>query len=390
MFKQISLSLALLASLMVGVSSAQQLEANSAGGSLTSNGQDPVPGMPYTVTDSSGMPLEISGSLPNTPYLLVQGQLAATSSAFPALGGQFIDIDLNQPYVVIGDGFFGGGALPAILFALDVNGRASWLLPTNPSLAASGIRLSYQAMTSDPASPPFNRNVTAAGEFEIVQGMVFEGDDDFQNYPLQGGALSIFGNSYSSIDVSTNGWMSFGQAAQHSAVNPSSSNFVDGRVGINTGGATAPAIAAHWRDLVFSNRSTQRVIIAEDTSSQTIQITWQDGDYFPQTGFGTVSCTIQGNMGMPIVTIDYGLYAPVSAPSTGIVGVSDGDNASGPDLSVDLATGGSVNASTQTVDQVSYFQDFSGANSGSAEAIDLAGLVITFVDLNGNGRWDIF
>ncbi len=362
---------------------AQQLEPNTPGGFLQVNGVDPTPGTPFLVTPNGTMNFEVGGNA-NAGYSLVVGQLATTSITDPLLNGQFFDIDLNTA-ALVGDGIGGTNTgLPANLFFLNSNGVSPWSIPTNPGLL--GQRLAFQAVVFDPAQPPLNLNITAAAEFDVQNVTVLTGDDSFVSFSLLQ-PYPLYGQTYNQCFISTNGWIKFGGAPFFSDLSESSQDFLSGNVG-GAGAGSGPVVAPLWEDLDMGNGNPGQQVIINESVPGLLTVTWQNGDYFPSTPFGTVIATVDVTAGIPQITLDYLGYNAMTPPTEGIVGVSDGGVAMAVANEVDLVQMGAVVPTGGFNPAETIFQNF--GTGTFPEAVDLAGTVLNFVDAAGTGQFALF
>ena len=369
--------------LILAPATAQQLEPNSPGGSLQSNGVDPTPGTPFLVTPNGTMNFEVGGNA-GAGYSLVAGQLATTSITDPLLNGQFFDIDLNTA-ALVGDGIGGTSTgLPANLFFLNGNGTSSWSIPANPGLL--GQKLAFQAVVFDAAQPPLNLNITAAAEFDFQNVTLLTGDDSFVSFSLLQ-PYSLYGQTYNQCFISTNGWIKFGVAPFHSDLSESTADFLSGNVG-GAGAGSGPVVAALWEDLDMGNGNPGQQVIINEATPGLLTVTWQNGDYYPSTPFGTVIATIDVTAGVPQITLDYMGYSAMIPPTEGIVGVSDGGVAMAVANEVDLVQGGAVVPTGGLNPAETIFQNF--GTGAFPEAVDLAGTVLNFVDASGTGQFTLF
>ena len=391
----------LVLALMTVTSVAAQLEVNDAGGSMTSQGRTPVSGAPFCVPINETMDFEIEGGIPTSAYLLAFGPFQDPGFTFAQIN-ETSNLNL-QTSEIIGDGIgMAPGLLPSTFFVLNNGAQAVWALPSNVNLA--GQNIAFQAVTTDPTIMPGGINITAAVEFQIptvpmgtnlLDEPSFFGnrDDGAAVYTFQGGPYSFYGQSYTGISVSTNGWIAFGATAVNSDVTETDFEFINGAVGL-PGGAGRPCIAALWDDLAMDNDvCNQQLLVNENVLTGTVTVTWRNVDYFPSQVIGDIVCCIDFTQGR--VEFDYQGYNAVPSPQNGIVGISDGNvaqstgNPGGPDTEMDLFIGASVNGVNPGMGNFStIFQNFGGAML--AQPFDGAGRTITFSDPSGLGNWTVF
>jgi hypothetical protein len=372
--------------------SAQQLEVNDAGGSLTRAGVNPTPGSPFTLFQPTPIDFRVGGA-PNSGYILLLGQLD-NPSTFIGFGiNQYLDL-VQASAQVIGDGIGFTGPLPGQWFVTNNTGVSNWSIPTNQAMA--GQSFAFQAIVSDPTLPPLNLNFTAAAEYAIsplTLLLSFNGDDVAQ----QANSVNpyfIYGANRTGFQVSTNGFVKLASTGT-----PQNDRFEGVTTMINgTPGASAaaPLIAVDWEDLDMGNNTAiQAVRVFEDVPNKVLTIEWVNGEYFTTSpNWGTQRIIITDISGFSQIELDYTAFSPAVAPIEGLVGVSDGNTGvpAGANVQADLITAGAVNPYVSTGDFETYFQNFDGTGTGSvpAEALDTAGHTITFVDTTGNGNWTVF
>ncbi len=356
--------------LLLGATHAQQVEVNDAGGFLISGGQDPTPAQPFLRTVNGSMDFTVGGG-PSLPFALMAGPLAPTSLTDPLLSGEWYDL---QPLaaILLVDGFGGGGVLPSFISQLNGLGEASFAFPL--STAANGVEIAFQGIVQDATLSPLFLNFTAAADFLVTTAVAVTGDDVVMNYPIPSGSITLFGQTYGTLSVSTNGWIQFGGGAPFADPTESTSEFLTGTPG---GALPGPVVAVLWEDLDVGNDPTQAMIVEELMPSM-IRVTWQNADYYPSTPAGTVQCTLDFTGTEPHFQMDFTGYQAATPPFEGLVGLSLG---AGTGMALDLAVGGVTQSSAPNGAQGSaLFQNFdgSGVPSVSAEAFDLGGLVLDF------------
>ncbi|HGY89868.1 MAG TPA: hypothetical protein ENK43_01710 [Planctomycetes bacterium] len=356
--------------LLLGVASAQQVEVNDAGGSLTSGGQDPVPGQPFLRTVNGSIDFTVGGG-PSLPFALMAGPLAPTSFTDPLLSGEWYDLQPLSAILLV-DGFGGGGMLPSFISQLNGFGEASFVFPL--STAANGVEIAFQSIVQDPTISPLFLNFTAAADFLVTTAVAVTGDDVVMNYSIPSGPLTLLGQTYGTLSVSTNGWIQFGGGAVFADPTESTGEFVTGTPG---GAPAGPIVAVLWEDLDVGNGPTQAMIV-EELMPAMIRVTWQNADYFPSTPAGTLRCTLDFTGTEPHFLMDYTGYQAATPPFEGLVGLSLGG---GGGTALDLVVGGVVQSTAPTGAQgLAVFQNFdgSGVPAVAPEAFDLAGLILDF------------
>ena len=383
---------------------AQQLEPNSPGGFLVdANGANPSLGTPFSVYSVAGEPIAFQvGGGGNQPFVLAMGQLATLSTIYPALGGQALDLDQSS-VAIVGDGIGGSGVLPASLFQTSPAGTAPFIFPTSPAFV--GLTIALQAIVSDPAAP-LGLNFTAAAAFTGSNALIFRGNDIVQEFVIPSGPYTFYGNVFTSVDVSSNGWVRFGGATSFSSGSfPIPAALINGQLGGGTfvggplQGLSSPGIAALWADLDFSSPGAE--ISVAETSPGVLTIDWTNAEAAgTNTLVGSFRCSVDTTFGSPLVVLDYGgvvtganfPFAPSGIPIGPIVGVADGGTAGAQVIDMNLVTAGVLNAVTPSTSPNTYIQDFQGLAGTPAETFDLAGLSLNFLDqsLNSSGNFNLF
>ena len=381
----------------------QQLQPNSPGARiLTDRAIPPTPGraFPVNVIQGESMAFQVVGA-PLSPLILLAGQLANPSTAILGLGGQFLDIDLNG-MAIVADGFGGTGLLPQILGFTDGIGSAPFGFPTN--LAFLNQTLAFQGLLADPTGP-LGLRFTAAINFLGSSALTMSGDDDVQEFVFPSVSYDFYGQTYTSVSVSTNGWIRFGGDALLAGRFASYADFIRGGLGDLNGPLSnsqpgllpsvipaAPGIAALWADLRFSGGTS--VVTAEENQPGLLEVTWENASLLNAAApFGTVRCTVDIQSGSPVVTLDYTgvLNVPIapSFPFAGpLVGITDGGTAAGVLSEFDLLSAGAVVATTPTTNVNAFVQDFTGNGVLAAEPFDLAGSILTFADQSTTSAGD--
>jgi hypothetical protein len=391
--------IALALCLMAGVAlpcAAQQLEVNDAGGSMTRGTVNPIPGCPFNVSPSSGVIDFRVGGGATSGYILVMGPLAATSTQIALLDNQYYDISIPGT-TVIGDGIGFTGSLPPALFVTNALGQSNWNIPANPLL--TGIQLAFQAIVFDAAhtlglnfTAAINFSFNAGGGAGVPAGVLIgsiQGDDvGFQANLTT--PITFYGTAYSQLNIASNGYVRFA-AGTGSSLGETTASFMAGTPG---GVAAAPMIAGDWEDLnmIVANGGVAQCYEDTTPGSERVTVRYLNGNYYGGIVFGTLDIIIDINAngaGGARGTLDYGGYNPATAPSEGIVGVSDGNNGSGVNTQFDFfqfcpnpTVQGYLSTQGETI-----FQNFDGTGSTPAEAIDVGGHQIVFDDLTGTGTW---
>jgi hypothetical protein len=313
------------------------------------------------------------GTLPTLP---------AGSGGITTNNGQVFSMNLSDPTAFW---LYSAGPLPAFL---------PYLGPINASLYLPNLaNLSAQAVVLNPTHPD-GFNLSQASMMHGTTSQVLAtitGDDVYQNVQLLS-SVTFYGQSFSSIDVSTNGWIKFGANATSSDLAENADNFVNGTMG---SGTAAPGIAVIWEDIDMGNRPSSMVQVSQGPGI--LQIDYIDGDIYPSTPFGNVSCIIDtsGTSGIPVrVTLDYTGYTNAGPPSEGLVGVTDGTTAMSVPTALNFVQGGVVAPYTALNPAETIFQSFDGIGSLvtpiPAEPFDLGGLILTFDDITGFGTFTVY
>lgn len=373
---------ALLVAVVALPAVAQQQEINTPGGWLQSGGVDPIVGSPFLISPSNGSIDFTVGGTPGAPYALFAGPLAANSIPLTTVANQFFDLDLAGT-TIVGNGIAGGGALPDFLFVLDSQGTSSWSFPVSPS--AVGLSVALQAGVFDASLPPFNLNFSAAAEFSVDSRFVLSGDET-ADFTFPSGPYPMYGSSFSSVSVSTAGYLVFGGgAAPTSDFNVSRASFLSGSVGAAP--MPAPVVSVMWNFALLFGGSGSEVVV-EEIAPFVTRIDYNNPiDFFTGALVGSYSCTLDASSGAMTITMDFTNLVSYAAAATGltreICGVSDGGTSGASILELDLATGGTTNPVSPSSSSC-VFQEF-GSSSAIMENFDLTGVVLQFVDVTGAG-----
>jgi hypothetical protein len=376
----------LLVAILATSLTAQQLEPNTPGGFLTLNGTGPA-GLANPTMLTADMQLDlVVGGNPSSPMSLFIGTLGAVST--PVVG-QFVDLSLAAPIATIVDGLalnITPAAVPALFGTLTPGGTSNWSLPLNPNIV--GLNFAFQAIVAD-VGHASGVNLTGAPHMTVLPIPAFlqsfTGDDTLMKYTLPN-PVSLYGVTTNLISVSTNGWFCLGHAPTNSDLGETSAKFISGAIGGAIAGA-APIVAVLWEDLdVGNNIATQNCTVTE-LAPGTIQITYNNADYYPATFLGTISCTL--NSSSQTVVLDYSGYVCATPPIEGIIGVSDGGTTGvATAIDRDFITASTVLPYLSTLPPETVFQNFDVTGAVS-EVIDVTGLIITFA-ASSLGNWSIF
>lgn len=369
------LCLALLAlGLSVSALSGQQLEVDSPGGSLTSDGVAPTLGMPFLADTLGNLDVEIGGG-PDLTFDLLIGTIAPVSSCMPIFSGECIDLFI--PSIAI--------AIPSSspFGRLNSQGTAAFSFPLNNGAFGT---FGLQAIVPDPTIPPIFVNFTAAAAFQVARRKILVGDDEFTTFDFSV-PVSIYGQSFTNMTVSTNGWIRFGDTAGSSDFSESTTDLINGTVG---GGLPAPCIGVLWDDLDMSNTAGQRVIIEELTPKR-LQVSWEAAQYFLSGFIGDFSCLICLDQSPPNILMDYSGVNIASPAARGLIGLSAGDGGAVATIfERNLFSGGTATlfAGGLFATATTYYQNFNSGNMMS-ETLDLNGAgPLTFVGQNSIGAFN--
>lgn len=349
---------------------AQQLEPNTPGGSLTINGNGPTGYLsPIAIQFNDSVAIETSGAA-GAPYTLLYGALLPTSISF---GSEILDIDpVTAGGVVDGLGLGYGGGLPPFFGFLNATGVAT--LGFSLNAAAIGQTVAMQAAVLDPGAA-LGLNLSGAPEFNVIPippvSTTLVGDDVLGTYALAA-PLSLYGQATQDVQVSTNGYILFGNGGTFGDLSESVTELLAGTAGGAPGGQ--PMVAVLWEDIDMGNGVPGQQVDILELGPGLLSVSWTNGDYFPTTPFGTVSCLIDN--ATDSVTWDFSLYTNAAPPTEGLVGISDGGSASAVGVEIDLASGGSIGYGAGNPVEAVY-QDF--AVGAFPEPMDLGGLVMTCI-----------
>lgn len=362
----ICLAIALAIAVPLG---AQQLEPNTPTGSLLVNGSGPTGfGMPITVQFNQSVTLD-TGGLPGSAYTLLYGNLLPVSIP---LGPEFLDIDFLTAGAIVDGLGLGYGGLPPFLGFLDPTGASRFVFSLNAN--AIGQLVGLQGAVVDPGSP-LGLNLTGAPEFSVIPippvNTTLIGDDVLGTYSLAN-PISLYGMASQDVQISTNGWIMLGNLATFSDLGENSANFLAGTVGGSPGGM--PVVGVIWEDVDMGNPVPGQQVTIMELGPGMLSVTWVNGDYFPTTPFGTVSCLIDN--GADSVTWDFTGYTNPAPPTEGLVGLSDGGSLAAVGVEIDLAIGGAIGyGAANPVESV--YQNF--GTGLFPEPLDLGGLIMTCI-----------
>ena len=377
-----------------------QFDLNGPNAAIFINGTQPSVADPVThdVNLATGPFLDIAietGANPNTGVIFLASPVDPIGAVMAVPWGGSIDLgQLSGPNVnnvaVLGDGIgFTNNPLTDVFYVSNSDAVPTLLLsyPTTQFLA--GFRIAFQAIVRDPSNPPFLLDNTEAADVNFTAAVELFGDESLTTFVFPSGPYVIYGQSYTSMQVSTNGWIKFGGEGSDADFGTSTSNFISGDVGL-AGSGSGPVIAVLWDDLTFGNDVSQRILIEELTPGIT-SICYENADYFPNTPLGSFFCDIDATLPQTFICMDYFGYT-AAPPATGLVGVSAGGAQPGAVASAfDFFIGGNFNPfppgggnPTETV-----FQNFDGTGipSVAAEPFDIVGCFLGFLDGNGIGGY---
>ena len=318
---------------------------------------------------------------PHDVYATASPLVSGSGGGFYSGAGQVVNVTFGLP----GSFFLYGSGLTPLFAPAPAAYTLNVAVPVP-------VTISSQSGILNPAHPD-GATLSQGCQMDMVTftTTILQGDDALLNIPLNN-PLLFAGQTFNSIDVSTNGWVKMGANATSNDLSESADDFVNGMMGLGT---AAPGVAIIWEDVDMGNRPTSMVQITEDLSGQ-ITIAYIDADYFSSTPFGNVTCTIFPNFlaGAPTrVTLDYSGYTAALPPTEGLIGVTNGTGVTGA-TAVDIAAVGVVTPMGTGLSPATWFQSFDGNGTlvpaVAAEAFDLAPLIITFDDLGGNGEWVMY
>jgi hypothetical protein len=188
-------------------------QPNTGSHSMTINGIDgpPFPIINNPVRTAAVATFAISG-FPNQPYAIFQGNLG-TGTTFLING--IVDLALNPFPVAVVDGFqnpfFNTGPTGAGGFQVNVPPTG-----TPPTGVPVGLQLALQCLIGDPANSPYAVSLTAATKIQTVQGPIIAyytlGDDSSVVVSPAPMTIPFYGTSYSSFNMCSNGFLTFGAA----------------------------------------------------------------------------------------------------------------------------------------------------------------------------------
>lgn len=224
MVKRVALALVLAAATL-----AQQ--PNTASASFVINGVDGPP-FPITLTVQTNAPASgLFRGAANAPWALLRSPTGMLQPGAATFFGDSFDLPLSPPPWIEFDGF-----APNTPYHLDASGVGS--VPGISQII--GKLAAYQAVLADPTSP-FGYSLTAASLAVLAQSWSQTnytlGDESTTLVNLAPLVIPFYGVSYSSLQLCSNGYVTFGASGSDFTPTPTEFN------------AGPPRIAAFWCDL---------------------------------------------------------------------------------------------------------------------------------------------
>lgn len=261
---------------LVGLVAAQQ--PNTFNASMQVNG---VAGPPFPIPGVGlprGLPqnVVITSLTPNAPFVLF-GAPTMYPSGVPVLGGQLLDVDINNGGFILLD----GTTNPTTFNTGTTGFNSSVVLPATATI---GVQAAFQALVADPTVPVYTATLTAATGVVVSQGltivpMTFLGSEpgrpgtlfDFAPYGM---TFSYYGNTYSSMFVNSDGHCTF--VSNTSDFTPTPTEFRTG----------PPRIAPFWTDLDPGFGASVTVTVDQSglTLFPTVTVDWIEMAEWSNTG----------------------------------------------------------------------------------------------------------
>ena len=212
----------------------------------------------------------------------------------------------------------------------------------NAPAALDGKKICFQAIVCDPTNPPFNLDNTelASVAFQAppminITCLPAIGDDDFINVPLTTQSICYYGQTFTSLFIGSNGFLSF--AAGSIDFTETIADF-DSAYG--TGG---PGVSLYQSDLNNGGTASGGSYkIIEDAGAGTVEVQFLNQNHWSSNEpAGDLRAVFDAPNKR--ITFDYSGFIPATAATDdGIFGVTDGDPATG--TLTDLSNGSGAGA----------------------------------------------
>ena len=356
-----------------GVPGTNDLVINGAGSGATSMYYNPAP--------YGGI---IDFAVSSIPSALLVGVFSpnAAPGFFPLVSGTSVDIDLNTSFLFV------DGVNPNLGYPVSnvVPASGTWQL-TAPIAIPAGAPYNFQFGIFDAsfaggiATTQAHTSVSSA----IITTSYTISDDGSVTHALAPtNAISFYGTSYSSINIASNGYLTFVTA---------SSDFTETMPEFFAGfqpaptlmGSANPGVAVCYTDLNRGGTTSGATYdVIENTITGTTSVQFLNQNWWSTVGTpaGNFSCNFTGLGGFQL---DYTGFVPsVGSTDNFIIGVTNGDDQSG--TSTDLSDGLGTGFST-AIPFMSAAPNDSVGELFPADSTPPAAL--SFIDMGG-GAWSIF
>ena len=371
-------ALALAAATALSGGAIAQCDLGGAGVEFRINGVLPSVANPLThevdVGGGTTMTFSVAGAIPGTPFILAGGSSVSCGAIpIPSVGS----VDLAGAYVLL-DGLSGGSALDALAIT-----NFSITLPLASGCGPVGaVAPALQAIYIEPANPPFNLEITQAGQAvktgTVTTTITTLTDDSFVTVPLNCQPITFGGVARTQVQVSSNGVLTFTTGVTD--FTPSLAEFHHGFRLTGTAG-TNPGVSAYWTDLNPALSALDSVVVTQDSNLGTVTVAYLNQVHI-SGGAAAGSWTVTfGTFGANTVTVDY--TAALAPPATyGVLfGVTDGVDTVGSNTSIDISAAIPYTSPAGTPDSI-------GELLPVGTAVDVP--TINYLDALGNYEWFIF
>lgn len=379
-----AIAIAAAISLAAANSAVAQFDTGGSAVALTINGLTPDVVSPTThevsVDQGSTMTIAIGGATVGIPFILIGGA-APLAGAIPiATVGT---VDLAAPFVIL-DGVVGGTPLD-----LMARSNFSITLPTAPlSPAIVGPATpAFQAIYLEPANPPFNIELTQAGQpvYTGIRTTVYNalGDDVTQSHNLAFANITFGGIAYTQLLIGSNGMITFTTGSTD--FSPTPAEFHNGFRVAGTAGSN-PGLAPLWGDWAQPSFVGDNVTVTENSITSTVTVAWNNQVWYTSL-LPAGSWNVEfGTFGPNSFVFDLTGALPGGASDVSpITGVTDGSDVIGPSNTIDFATALPYVSTPGAPDSIC--EQFTAGGLG-ANPYNLG--VVSYVDTLGNFEWTIF
>ena len=278
-------------------------------------------------------------------------------------------------------GATGALAIPNAVQGPDRDGQG--LVIGTPPFGATGlITMDVNFSTGETFSVPVN--VVASG---LVVASFTLGDDASVTHGLTV-PITYYGQSYTQVILNANGYVTFGAASGD--FTETEAKFFNGwNLGPN------PGVGLFYSDFNRGGTTSGATFdVLEDMNAGTVKVSYLNQNHWSsQEPAGDILATF-GGVGPNSVVLDYTGFLPgTTSTDDGIIGVTDGDAATGGDTSLSNAMGTGTLlvqgtfVSTNTPDSIA---ETIPANTAIGGGVVQNPVVISYLDSAGNGNFVIF